>query len=909
MVSAEEFVWQERRFGRLRAEIVREPQGLRMQKFTHAFAGSRHRGHRTLVRRGRRLAQRARPRGHQHRSPRGLGRARLSRCDRGAARLDRRTPHLAGRADRGCGAALDGRVHVELEGGQLRNVEPGAAGRVLGLMSVVELPRRLALDFRDVTDEGSRSTPCAAISRCATAMRLRRTCCSRARRSTSVSRAGPGSRTQDYDQTVVVSGNPGGPLAVAGALAAGPVVGAGVLVLSQLFKGQLQGLTRAYYRVTGPWAAPVVERISAPRADGLPAAQEAAAALSTDDRRRRHPDDVGRGRRAQSRRRLAVAARRAARRAPSSRRCPRTLRSWAAPKPTSSRSPRADGDGPDPALPRDRRAREFGMWIVAGTMPMRDRRRRAGRGRLPGLRRRPAARVARYDKIHLFDVSIPGRDERYLESKSVQPGTTPVCVDTPAGRLGLAVCYDVRFPELFRELGRAGADWFCLPSAFTAPTGRAHWEVLLRARAIENLVHVVAPAQSGFHENGRETYGDSMIVDCWGRVQSPAAARHRGRDRRESGPRASARGQAQFPRRSTIADSMHPTSSGVPMSIAIPPALFAPSQLPSATGVHADPLDARARARSWRRPRSTRTASPACSARSWVMPSTTRTCISRRCARSPGRSRTASSRTARTASTMASACARSRARRHGFAYSDEVVMPALLEAARAARAIARGGHDGRAAGLACGRRARPVPADRSDRHARRPRQGAAARGDRPRGARARFAHQPGHGEPAASHDTMLVLASDGTLAADVRPLVRLNVSVIIEHEGRREQGYAGGGGRFAYTEFLESGERWRALVQRGRAHGAGQSRGSAGAGRHDDRGARVRAGPACCCTRRSVTVSRATSTARARRRSAAASASRSPSTALHDRRRRHARRVAAARSTSTTKARRRSARR
>jgi len=162
-------------------------------------------------------------------------------------------------------------------------------------------------------------------------------------------------------------------------------------------------------------------------------------------------------------------------------------------------------------------AREFGLWIVAGTVPL----------RVPGEPRVAAAclvfdadgrRAARYDKIHLFDVAIPGRDERYQESTSVRPGATPVCVDTPAGRLGLAVCYDLRFPELFRRLLDLGADWFCLPSAFTAPTGRAHWETLLRARAIENLCHVVAPAQSGFHENGRETHGDSMIVDCWGRV-------------------------------------------------------------------------------------------------------------------------------------------------------------------------------------------------------------------------------------------------------------------------------------------------------------------------------------------------------------------------------------------------------
>ena len=178
----------------------------------------------------------------------------------------------------------------------------------------------------------------------------------------------------------------------------------------------------------------------------------------------------------------------------------------------------ADGEGPIQRFIATA-ARELGLWIVAGTLPLR-----------AATPERVAAAClvfdakglvrARYDKIHLFDVSIPGRDERYLESKSVQPGTTPVCVDTPAGRLGLAVCYDMRFPELFRELGRAGADWVCLPSAFTAPTGRAHWEVLLRARAIENLVHVVAPAQSGFHENGRETYGDSLIVDCWGRVLS-----------------------------------------------------------------------------------------------------------------------------------------------------------------------------------------------------------------------------------------------------------------------------------------------------------------------------------------------------------------------------------------------------
>jgi len=127
-------------------------------------------------------------------------------------------------------------------------------------------------------------------------------------------------------------------------------------------------------------------------------------------------------------------------------------------------------------------------------------------------------RAARYDKIHLFDVDIPGRAESYRESAHVAPGSRAALIDTPAGRLGLSVCYDVRFPELYRHLSAAGAQLLAVPSAFTSPTGRAHWETLLRARAIENLCYVVAPAQSGFHPSGRETYGDSMIVDYWGRI-------------------------------------------------------------------------------------------------------------------------------------------------------------------------------------------------------------------------------------------------------------------------------------------------------------------------------------------------------------------------------------------------------
>jgi deaminated glutathione amidase len=126
--------------------------------------------------------------------------------------------------------------------------------------------------------------------------------------------------------------------------------------------------------------------------------------------------------------------------------------------------------------------------------------------------------VARYDKIHLFDVELVDSKERYNESETIEPGQDTVVVDTPLGRLGLAVCYDLRFPELFRSMLDQGMELVALPSAFTAVTGSAHWDVLVRARAVENLCYVAAPAQGGYHVNGRETYGHSMIVDPWGVV-------------------------------------------------------------------------------------------------------------------------------------------------------------------------------------------------------------------------------------------------------------------------------------------------------------------------------------------------------------------------------------------------------
>ena len=125
--------------------------------------------------------------------------------------------------------------------------------------------------------------------------------------------------------------------------------------------------------------------------------------------------------------------------------------------------------------------------------------------------------VARYDKIHMFDIDLPG-GESYRESNAYRPGGRTVVAETPWGRLGMSVCYDVRFPQLYRALAQAGADFLGVPVVFTVPTGRAHWHVLLRARAIENGCFVFAPAQWGEHTAGRKSYGHSLIVDPWGEV-------------------------------------------------------------------------------------------------------------------------------------------------------------------------------------------------------------------------------------------------------------------------------------------------------------------------------------------------------------------------------------------------------
>lgn len=171
-----------------------------------------------------------------------------------------------------------------------------------------------------------------------------------------------------------------------------------------------------------------------------------------------------------------------------------------------------DGSGPIQEFLSET-ARRLGIWLVGGSVPLVSSR--------PDKVRNSCLvyddhgkQVARYDKMHLFGLELGS--EHYSEEKTIEAGSEVVALESPFGRIGLSICYDLRFPELYRSMGKV--DIILAPAAFTATTGRAHWETLIRARAIENLAYVIAPAQGGYHANGRETHGDSMIVDPWGVV-------------------------------------------------------------------------------------------------------------------------------------------------------------------------------------------------------------------------------------------------------------------------------------------------------------------------------------------------------------------------------------------------------
>jgi nitrilase len=171
-----------------------------------------------------------------------------------------------------------------------------------------------------------------------------------------------------------------------------------------------------------------------------------------------------------------------------------------------------DGTGPIQAF-LAASARRHKIWLAGGSVPLVS----AAAGKIRSaclVYDERGRRAARYDKMHLFGFEMG--EESYREDRTIEPGSEVVTIDSPVGRLGLSICYDLRFPELYRAMGEV--DIMLVPSAFTETTGRAHWETLVRARAIENLAYVVAPAQGGYHVNGRETHGDSMVVDPWGVV-------------------------------------------------------------------------------------------------------------------------------------------------------------------------------------------------------------------------------------------------------------------------------------------------------------------------------------------------------------------------------------------------------
>ena len=172
----------------------------------------------------------------------------------------------------------------------------------------------------------------------------------------------------------------------------------------------------------------------------------------------------------------------------------------------------ADGHGPIQQFLSDL-SKRLKIWLLAGTVPVEAKDKSKIRGACL-VYDDTGRRVARYDKMHLFQ--FDGGGERYNEARTLEAGDTPLAIASPFGRLALSVCYDVRFPELYRGLGEFDAMF--VPSAFTATTGAAHWETLLRARAVENQAYVVAPAQGGMHPGGRRTHGHTMIVDPWGEV-------------------------------------------------------------------------------------------------------------------------------------------------------------------------------------------------------------------------------------------------------------------------------------------------------------------------------------------------------------------------------------------------------
>ncbi len=189
-------------------------------------------------------------------------------------------------------------------------------------------------------------------------------------------------------------------------------------------------------------------------------------------------------------------------------------------------------------------AKQHGVWLLIGSMAVKTGDRRAANRSF--LFAPDGGLAARYDKIHMFDVNL-ANGESWKESNVYQPGEGAILVEAPFAKLGLTICYDVRFPSLYRKLAQAGAELLCVPAAFTRQTGEAHWKTLLTARAIENGAFVIAPAQGGTHEDGRETYGHSLIIGPWGEILAEAPGDEPGIILAEIDPSAARQARARIP--------------------------------------------------------------------------------------------------------------------------------------------------------------------------------------------------------------------------------------------------------------------------------------------------------------------------------------------------------------------------
>ncbi len=436
-----------------------------------------------------------------------------------------------------------GDLALRAEKGSLVDVAPGGAGRAAGLLSISALPRRLALDFRDVFNRGLVFDDITAdfviVDGNAYTDNLKLT--------GPVAEVGligrTGLRDRDYRQQAVVTAEPGKVLPTVGALLAGPQVAAALLIFTRIFKKPLGGIGRASYCVTGSWSEPTVERLTDEQLEEgavcaeLPpnaaatargrGAMKVAAVQMTSTR------DVAANLR-EAGRLVADAARQGAKLVV----LPENFSFLGATDADRVAAVETFGDGPAQQFLAET-AESLGLWIVGGTIPIRDAGRRSRVVALAARRaRRPTSRRIRQDPSCSLlvgarrqsggalrqDPSVRRRHPRPRSRALQRIGDDAARARASSrrarrvARIGMTVCYDIRFPALFHRLSVLGTDIVVVPAAFTVPTGEVHWLPLLQARAIESLVYVVAAGQWGEHAGGRKTYGHSLILGPWGEL-------------------------------------------------------------------------------------------------------------------------------------------------------------------------------------------------------------------------------------------------------------------------------------------------------------------------------------------------------------------------------------------------------